>query len=278
MSEEVQKLKNRFNDLHFQLQDLLAGYVDGMLDDQETTLIEAHLSGCEACRMDVVRQQQLNQRLNSLPVTRMPADLHQQLDQALNNAAQKGAETEVKTKKQAQWLGDDGLYHWFKAMTLPSLATISGWGVASILLLLFIFPDVKLGSENNIPMIQEVLAEYHQLNTNRLPNQSVALAINSPASWPDSRVVSHWQTTIGGAPAEGFAVRNGDNIVFQFRISEAVFFRHHDVRQAVADSGKYQKRTSKLKILALPLKQAGLLIVAPEDGMPRTDELMIKTI
>ncbi len=278
MNEELQKLEKHFNDLHCQLQDLLAGYVDNMLDEQETALVEAHLSGCEACRMDVLRQQQLSRRLNAMPVARMPADLHQRLDQLLNDAAQSAIETPQSTYKQRQWPIPDALYHWLKTMTLPSLATISGWGVASLLLLLLVFPGIKPGSENHIPMIQEALAEYYQLNTQILPTQATDLVINSPASWPDSRVVSHWKTTIGGAPADAFAVRHGDNIVFQFRIDEAVFFRHHDVRKAVASLGKYQETDSNLKVLAFPLKQAGLLIVAPQDGMPAAEELIIKTI
>ncbi|WP_414673494.1 zf-HC2 domain-containing protein, partial [Marinobacter sp. UBA2498] len=38
---------HQWSDLHHQIQDWLAGYADGELDEHHITLVEAHLAGCE---------------------------------------------------------------------------------------------------------------------------------------------------------------------------------------------------------------------------------------
>jgi len=255
-------LLNRLHELHIQLQDLLAGYVDNMLDEQEKALIEAHMAGCEACRMDVSRQQLLSQRLNELPVTRMSSQLHQRLDQVLTESPAPAGRAESVRR----YWHKISRFEWLQKIYNPALITASGWGVAMMLLSVLLLPGLKSVSSNDVPMVQEVLAEYRHFSATTLPVSDQVVTQSPPVTWPDSRVLAQWKTSIGGSPAEGFAVRNGDKIVFQFRISEAVFFHNPDVRLAVANTGNYQIKSRDLNVLALPLKEAGLLIVAPTTG------------
>ncbi|WP_083024702.1 anti-sigma factor family protein [Vreelandella lionensis] len=41
---------HEWSDLHAEIQDWLAGYADGELDEHHTALVEAHLAGCETCQ------------------------------------------------------------------------------------------------------------------------------------------------------------------------------------------------------------------------------------
>lgn len=260
--------------LHMQLQDLLAGYADDMLDEHDKQLVEAHLAGCLTCRMDVSRQQLLSDRLNDLPVTRMSTNLHQQLDQVLKEAPIPEKKEASQAKRWQHWLS----FNWLRKRKQPSFSTASGWTVALMLLVVMLFPHLKQGSGKNIPMVQDVIAEYQQLSQTTLPVSLQNGSEEPPATWSGSRVLAHWKTTIGGEPADAYAVRNGDNIVFQFKVDEAVFFHNPDVRLAIANTGTYQVKYNKLKVLALPLKKAGLLIVGSNSGMPTPEKLTLQSI
>jgi hypothetical protein len=274
MSIEDKELQNHLYELHTQLQDLLSGYADNMLDADEKNLVEAHLSGCEACRMDVVRQKLLSHRLNELPVTRMSSQLHQKLDSSLSEASTPNRNVASIFNAWQQLLRFD----WLKPILATKLTMASGWGVAVMLLFVLLLPDLKLIGTYDVPMVEEALSEYRHLSDVALPAAKPHLVMNAPVKWPNSRVISHWKTTIGGAPADAFAVRTGDSIVFQFRINEAVFFHNPDVRLAVAKTGNYQMQNKELEVLALPLKKAGLLMVGPTDGIPTLAKLTFKTI
>jgi hypothetical protein len=258
-------------DLHLQLQDLLAGYIDNMLDDRQVEIIEAHLSGCEACRQDVKRQQLLHKRLDELPIKRMPAQLHQQLDDALMADSLNNIESSTKVKRS--YLPTFSMPQNLQAL----LWSFSGWGLALTLALVIFLPTLNLPHHNAIPMVADVLAEYSNLNKTPFPKLAKNLNSPAPASWPSAHIISSWETQIGGDPATAYAVRNGDNIVFQYYVTEKVFFRNHDVRIEVANTGNYQFKTGKLTVLALPLKEAGLLLVSTAKGMPSTDKIILNT-
>lgn len=285
MNNENIKTHDNWQALHLQLQDLLAAYADDMLDQQDKQLVEAHLSGCEACQMDVSRQQLLSSRLNNLPVTRMSTKMHQRLDKVLSEASKSEAsyselpETAIK-KETSQAKSNPRRFslNWRNKLPTLSFATLSGWGVAMMLLVVMLSPNLEPNNGDEIPMVRDVLAEYQKFNSEELPTSDQNLAKIPPASWPDSHVVAQWKTTVAGAPADAFAVRNGDNIIFQYKVDEAVFFHNPDVRLAVSSTGNYQVRNNKLKVLALPLKKAGLLIVGPDSVMPELDKLKIKSL
>lgn len=85
---------------HENLQDMLAGYIDNELADEQIMLVEAHLIGCEACRNDLGRQQALSQRLESIPSSRISSLANQKIDKALENAALEN----VPSRQQPLWL------------------------------------------------------------------------------------------------------------------------------------------------------------------------------
>ena len=267
---------DQWSALHSQIQDLLAGFADDMLDEHDKQIVEAHLAGCEACRMDVVRQQLLSHRLNELPVARMPMKLHQQIDKVLREAPIPEPEKNKahQTKRWHHWFS----YDCFSERKQAFFVTASGWAVALMVMVVMLFPQLKQVNEKNIPMVDDVIAKYQKLSQENLPTSLQNGSQEAPATWSGSRVLAHWKTTIEGKPSDAYAVRDGNNVVFQFKVSEEVFFRNPDVRLAIENTGNYQVKYNKLKVLALPLKKMGLLIVGPNNGMPTPEKLTLKLI
>lgn len=258
--------------LHLQLQDLLAAYADKALDEQEIAQVEAHLAGCEACRLDVARQELLSQRLNTVSAARLSTKQHKRLDKVLESAP--APTKNVKQKKLS--LSFLTINKLSKYLT-PTVVGVSGWSVSLILVVILLFPHLET-TNTNIPMVQDVLAEYQQLSKTSFAALKQEQLSTPPATWENAHILASWKTHIGGAPADAFAVRNGNNIVLQFRVNEAVFFHNPKVRLAVANIGHYQTQDKRLKVLALPLQNAGLLMVASKNGMPAPDTLMINSI
>jgi len=270
MNNDYDQTENQWRGLHIQLQDMLAAYADNELGEQEKAIIEAHLAGCVACRQDLVRQQLLIQRLHAMPVALMPADMHARLDTAL---------AEVGNRKRR------GSYAW-RARLLPgswhriaSFVQFGGWGVAVMLLMVILAPRLSSTDNSDIPMLHDVLAEYHQIAATDLPVSSgQSPATVPPASWPNARLLASWKTVVGGAPAEAFAVRNINSIVFQFRINETVLFRNAKVRQAVKQNGSYRFNAGDTSVLVLPIKHAGLILVGPPDSLPSPRQMSFEGI
>ncbi len=252
--------KRNLKALHLEIQDLLAGYVDDSLSETEKYIVEVHLAGCQACRTDVERQQQLSHRLNHIAYARLPERLQQKLDRI----------SEQPTTIAGKRSGQDGWWAWFAGFKprfqITPIITLSGWAVALMLVLLLQLKP--LDHQHTIPMVAQVLAEYQSAGTSGQFDHHNEVAVNAPASWPDARVLARWKTSIGGAPAMAYAVRSGDQMVFQYAVTEKVFFRNPQVRMKVAEEGRYQAREEGLMVLALPAKQAGLLIVGPEQAIP----------
>ena len=75
-----------------------------------------------------------------------------------------------------------------------------------------------------------------------------------------------------------YALRSGRNIVFQYHVNESVFFRNPVVRKAIAESGNYKTQANKMDVIAMPLTNAGILIVGPEDSLPAPEKMIIESI
>ena len=260
---------NRWVALHEKLQDLLAGYADNELDDEQIAIVEAHLAGCEACRNDIARQQLLSKRLGSIPAPRMSTALNQRLDQALAD----DATPTRRTTWSRQWQLPINIASWIQRLGRPAYLGASGWAVALVLVVVILAPPLISTNNSTIPMVRDVVFEYNQMGTRALPVSANTSATKLPANWPDAHLLATWKTEIGGAPAQAFALRSGHSIVFQYQIDESVFFRNPAVRQAVQKSGNYQTRTRDTDVLALPLANAGLLLVGPADSLPKPEQL-----
>ncbi len=67
-------------------EELLQGYLDRELQEQEVTRAEAHLDGCEYCRRRYRFEQSLRRYVRTTAVERMPMGLMEKLSQ-LRSAA-----------------------------------------------------------------------------------------------------------------------------------------------------------------------------------------------
>ncbi len=274
MNNNPETTEQRWNELHSQLQDLLAGYVDNTLDVQQNAIIEAHLAGCEACRADVARQQALSRRLQNIATPRISAQLQQRLDNAMLEASPHNG------RMHRLWHGWRGftMPKRLKEVCTPAFAAVSGWSIAMMLAVVMLAPGLLPVGGSEVPMVEDVLAQYRSIAHSVLPVSAEQLTTAPPVSWEHARLLASWETTIGGAPAQAYAMRRGDSILLQFRIDEAIFFRNPKVRHAVEKNGDFHFNAENTRVLAVPIKHAGLILVGPEDAMPSTEQLLFKPI
>lgn len=273
MKKPFEMNNEKWVELHGQLQDMLAGYADNELDDEQVLLVEAHLAGCELCRNDLSRQQLLIQRLEAQALPRMTSELHQKIDLQLRVEA---AQRPTKHELHLGWF--NLLSRLFNNWNLTSVFGMSGWAVAIVLALLITIPAVERQDVGEIPMIQDALSEYHELQDKTLPVTHVAQTLQAPVNWPDAHLLASWKTTVAGSEAVAYALRSGNNIVFQYRINESVFFRNPVVRQAIGEFGNYKVRTNKTDVLALPLTSSGILVIGPENSLPESSLMTLESI
>ena len=269
MNTQFEPESSKWLALHEKLQDLLAGYVDNELDEEQIAIVDSHLAGCEACRNDLARQQLLSKRLGTIPAPRMSTALNQRLDQALAD----DATPTRSTSWRPQWQILINIASWIKRLGRPTYLGASGWAVALVLVVVMLVPPLIFTKNSTIPMVRDVVLKYNQMGSRALPVSANLSETKLPANWPDAHLLATWKTEIGGAPAQAFALRSGHSIVFQYQIDESVFFRNPAIRQAVKKSGNYQTRAQDTDVMALPLTNAGLLLVGPADSLPSPEQL-----
>lgn len=254
-----------FSDLHIRIQDWLAGYADGQLDEHHTALVEAHLAGCAACRHDVARQQALSARLQLIPTPRFSASFEKRLDDALTEALMTSRHNSVGQRVV-------NIKGWLSRLGPLVLIGGGGWAVALILAAVLLMPTFTPRNINQIPMVRDVLIDYHRVTREDLPSQSDGSGASPPIRWANSRVLATWVTKVGGEPAQAYAMRRGNSLIIQYHISESVFFRSPDVREAVARAGDFRTRDNQLEVLGIPMEESGLLVVAPTGDLPAIGE------
>ncbi len=258
--------------LHLHIQDMLAGYVDNELDDQECKLIEAHLVGCEACANDVARQQLLHQNLSAIPHQQMTSDQQLQLDHVLNQAM---STEQQQTRSPATFLSK--AWSWIGVDRGMPLTAATGWGVAVILGLVMVFSGNQQTTTRAIPMVEDAVAEYQHIAHSPLSRTDGADMASPPLSWSKSRMLSSWSTHISGKPAQVYAVRSDSAVLLQLKVGDQVFYNNPKVRAAVGKVGYYETLEQGLKVVAMPLQEGGLLLVGPPDSMPLPKKLLLKT-
>lgn len=270
-TNEENNEKKYWLEMHAELQDLLAGYVDDELNTEQVLRIEAHLSGCTQCRDDLSRQKILISHIESTTATRMPNSLQQKINQKLSNSIT----PPIKPNTFYYF------YQWVKLFFLnvnakQKLITSSGWIVAATLLIIILSPvtvhyqNAKFAS--NIPMVNDVLNEYQQIQQRNLPEAGQDM--KRTVSWQNANVLTSWITKVGGVPAKVFAVRYNNQMILQVEIDQKIFFRNADVRQAVAKMGYYSNKNDNFEVLAMPTAEAGLIIVGPANMLPEYDSII----
>jgi len=273
MKQIYESDSEKWNLLHVQLQDMLAGYADDELDKEQSSLVEAHLAGCELCRNDLARQKLITQRLHMMPSPRLSTNAQQDIDLSLTGALSSSAQS-----KKHKRVAIDSLVNKIKlSLSLSKAISVGGWAMACVLALVMMMPAAIQEKTSPIPMIADALSEYHKHENNVLP-----VARNdtnkAPVSWPNARLLTTWETTVAGEPAHVYALRSGRNIVFQYHVNETVFFRNPVVRKAIAETGNYKTQTNKLDVIAMPLTDTGILIVGPADSLPAPEKILIESI
>jgi len=254
--------------LHSQLQDQLAGYVDGELDAGQRTVIEAHLAGCSACRADMKRQQILHQRLRNLPAQSLSAAQDAMFDDMINGVMKSRPNRVPGAFAAIRAIGQR------LARRHQPLLLGSGWAVALLLAVVMFMPDYSgHAGKTNIPMVDDVVAEYRTIDLDARVQAAPSPEVTLPVSWPGARVLASWTTLIGGAPAQAYAVRSGHYLLFQYRVEESVFYRNPRVRDAVAREGRFKQRSDQLEVLALPNWESGVLMVGPPGSIPAVKQL-----
>lgn len=269
MSNQSDNKQDKWTELHESLQDLLAGYADNELDEQDTLIIEAHLSGCDSCRNDLARQKLLSERLEVIPAQKITSSLQQRIDNIrLEESSDIGDHKGISLDKTFI-----SFKTWLKDMSAQPIFAASGWAFAIVLAVVISLPSVWQIQGNRIPMIDDAVAEYHKMNSMVFPAVNKNTDIKAPVNFPEGRTLATWATNIAGEPAQAFAVRSGRNIIFQYKINETVLFRNPEVRQAIADFGNYKQRSNKVDVLALPLTDSGVLVVGPAESLPEIKKI-----
>ncbi len=247
--------------LHLEIQDLLAGYLDGELSEKDRGRVEAHLAGCSVCAEDLERQRLLQRQLASLPREQLAADQRRRLEKAIQAAS---PADRYRGRTLSEWLTG-----WLFPHPGLKLAALGGWTAAVVLAGLLWVHEQPLSTGTAIPMVQDAIAEYRKAVRSPLPMPEAAEQATAPLRWPRARVLTSWSTRIGGRPARAFAVKNGAAVVLQIQVDDEVFYRNPKVRQALAKKGRYQYQRRELEVVAQPLAEGGVLIVGPPDRLPR---------
>lgn len=257
--------RERFRQLHNQLQNLLAAYVDGELDEHEVDIIEAHLSGCESCRLDVERQKLLSQRLFNIQPVTAPERLNELISQTVDK--------EVIQQNACLMFLKRGYIALSRYLAMRPL----GWAVAAVLLLVVMIPNLKI-STSKIPMIEAAVSNYQQAQKRNFMYTSTHTDSLMPMEISGGLLLAKWTTTIEGEKAEAFVIKIGSDIVIQYRISQDLFYRNTLVRKSVSSNGNFRQREDDLEVLAIPTKRAGLLVVGPKNIMPSVLDMAEKTM
>lgn len=269
MNKQFDNSNEKWQTLHEGLQDLLAGYIDNELDEQDTLIIEAHLAGCKDCRNDLSRQQVLSQRFESISPARIPTALQQRIE---NMQLDEPAEMTLRT--ESDWTKPStAINAWLSKLSLKPVFGVSGWAVAMVFAVVMLMPISWQAPSSGIPMINDALAEYHKMKNVSFPVSSKDSVLKAPALWPEARTLASWTTDVAGEPAQVFAIRSGRNIVFQYQINETVLFRNPVVRQAIADVGNYKHSKDNTDVLALPITDSGVLVVGPAESLPPPEKI-----
>lgn len=272
---------NYWQNMHAELQDLLAGYADNELNAEQLLRVEAHLSGCVECRNDLARQQILATHIETLPAENLSNIAQQRILQALSESK------EVNHQAEKAWYS---LTYWqvlLNSLTANGkiksrLITSSGWFVAATFLVMLLPPAIMKHQTiikpqaqaiiTKIPMINDVLLQYQRIQQQNLPQ--LHPEITRSVHWQGGKVLASWATDVGGAPAQAFAIRYNNQVILQVEIDQQVFFRNADVRQAVAKSGLYRSTNNNTEVLVIPTTEAGIIIVGPVNKLPERDNII----
>ena len=250
--------------------DQLGAFLDDELSPEDAAAVSAHLLDCARCRADFALQRALRDRLDRVPLVRAPRRLRDAVEDTID-AATGSAESARGVADVRRLPRHAGAV----ARAWPWL----GWGVAaSLAVALVLFkpgaaPDTspRRAAAASIPMVEAVLADYRSNAGRELPfkyaperidalSEALALPIPRLAS-QRVRMLGAWRVEVGGEPAAAVAYRLGDDVIIQYVVSEALFFRQPMVRDAVARVGRFVTSDGGQGVVAVPAPGSGSLLV-----------------
>lgn len=240
---------------HERLIESLGAYVDGELAPEQAAVLEAHLLGCQRCRQELSLQRAMRTRLEYQEMQRAPAALRERIRTALE--AEDAEAWPRHSHKQYRW-----------SVLLPW----AGWALAACLALVI---GLQLGLSHNpgpqpVPMIAAAIANYHQQLAGELPAADTVSLSKLKRSLPfpvtpiaglRSHMISAWSLRIRGQPAAALAYRLDGQVIVQYVVSESLFFRQPQVREAVAAHGLYVVSVGRNSVVARPGADNGSLLI-----------------
>ena len=250
---------------HRAIIDQLGAFLDEELAPEEAARVEAHLADCARCRADLALQRRLRDRLAALPATRAPAALRSRVEAVPERRpARPGSpESDRHGSRTAAALA------WSRpvARVVPWL----GWALAASLAVVLVVIERPAPPALAVPMVQAALSDYRAVAGRELPLAYAPDRIDAlrevlpfpvttlPAG--KARLLGAWRTEIRGEPAAALAYRAGNDVVIQYVVSEALFFRQPLVRESVARKGRYVATDGGQAVVAWPGHGSGSLVI-----------------
>lgn len=239
---------------HKRLAGLLGAYLDGELSSERVQVLEAHLLACERCRQELALQRDVRTCLEQQTIDRAPTALRERIQARLDDdtPAQPASE-----RKRRRW---------------TRVPAWTGWALAACLALVIglHFALGRHASAQTIPMVTAALNNYHQQLTGTLPVGSAASLARLERSLPfpvtpiaglRPHLVAAWSLRIRGTPAAALAYRLDGQLIVQYVVSESMFFRQPQVREAVAAHGAYIVSAGQESVMAWPRHDSGCLLI-----------------
>ncbi|MEO8295891.1 MAG: anti-sigma factor [Gemmatimonadota bacterium] len=254
--------------------ELLAAYLDEELAQDERIRLDAHLADCVLCQRDLRAQAAIRARLNREAESPVALDVTERVMSRLAH---------LHTTPVSSAVSDPPSH---RRRYSPVLAW-SGWGIAAVLAGLLLWTtlhktpvaqtgmSMAMGPTTKVsldpqpgPMSVAVLEQFHLMDESDLPTTADVgkikreLPFSVPALHsPHMRLISAWTTELGGEPAAAIAYRCHDRLVIQYIVSERQFFRHPQVRRAVAQQGVYAVSNGTVTTVAWPNLDSGSFLV-----------------
>ncbi len=154
----------------------------------------------------------------------------------------------------------------------PAVIGGSGWAVAAALAAWLLVVHTQAGQQNAtplIPMAEAVLTDFHERTAGALPLAPPDLAAFeavvgfpiSPLRAADTQLLCGWVTQIRDRPAVALAYQWQRRVIVQYFVPEELFFRQPQVRDAVAESGRYIVARERDALVGWASERAGVLVV-----------------
>jgi anti-sigma factor RsiW len=263
---------------HDAFAELLAAYLDEELAQDERIRLDEHLADCVLCQRELRAQSAVRSRLNREAESLVASDV---TDRVMSRLAHQNV-------PPAPVITSDTNPPLPSRRRLPPVVAWSGWGVAAALGALLLWSTthktppagsggmtMPMGPTQQVsldprpgPISEAVIDQFHKMDDSDLPaSTDVArlkreLPFSVPALHsPHLRLISAWTTEVRGEPAAAIAYRCHDRLVIQYIVSEQQFFRHPQVRRAVAQQGVYASTNGSITTVAWPNLDSGSFLV-----------------